>query len=149
LFFISFKARKGKSLPVPELLRRASTAKRQILCYSCRVAGLFDPCRFQSFSSSTQLEYPMALPSSFLRRTLLTAISATTLVATSAYASPAFTNARALAMGGTGVATAHPAAAAALNPAMMAATHHEWRSEERRVGQEWRSRASTDPVIQQ
>lgn len=68
----------------------------------------------------------MALPSSFLRRTLLTAISATTLVATSAYASPAFTNARALAMGGTGVATAHPAAAAALNPAMMAATHHEW-----------------------
>src|SRR5690606_19244546 len=72
------------------------------------------------------MEYSMALPSSFLRRTLLTAISAATLVATSAHASPAFSNARTLAMGGTGVATAHPAAAASLNPAMMAATHHAW-----------------------
>jgi len=66
----------------------------------------------------------MALPSSFLRRSLLTAISAT-LVATTAQAG-SFNNARSLAMGGTGVATAHPAAAASLNPAMMAATHHEW-----------------------
>lgn len=66
----------------------------------------------------------MALPSSFLRRTLLTAISAT-LVATTAQAG-SFNNARSLAMGGTGVATAHPAAAASLNPAMMAATHHDW-----------------------
>src|SRR5690606_16244904 len=70
------------------------------------------------------MEYSMALPSSFLRRTLLTAISAT-LVATTAQAG-SFNNARSLAMGGTGVATAHPAAAASLNPAMMAATHHEW-----------------------
>ncbi len=67
----------------------------------------------------------MALPSSFLRRTLLTAISAATLVATTAQAG-SFNNARSLAMGGTGVATAHPAAAASLNPAMMAATHHDW-----------------------
>src|SRR5690554_5976028 len=70
------------------------------------------------------MEYSMALPSSFLRRSLLTAISAT-LVATTAQAG-SFNNARSLAMGGTGVATAHPAAAASLNPAMMAATHHEW-----------------------
>ena len=37
-----------------------------------------------------------------------------------------FNTARAFAMGGTGVAIAHPATANTANPAMLAARHHEW-----------------------
>ncbi|BES72925.1 conjugal transfer protein TraF [Marinobacter nanhaiticus D15-8W] len=37
-----------------------------------------------------------------------------------------FTTARSFAMGGTGVATAHPASASTANPAMMAMKHHGW-----------------------
>lgn len=49
------------------------------------------------------------------------------LVTTQTFAGPqAFTTARSFAMGGTGVAVAHPASANTSNPAMMAATHHEW-----------------------
>ncbi|MFO8141076.1 MAG: conjugal transfer protein TraF, partial [Marinobacter sp.] len=46
---------------------------------------------------------------------------------TSALASPqAFMSARSFAMGGTGVAVAHPSAAPLANPAMMAAPQHDW-----------------------
>ncbi|RKR78067.1 conjugal transfer protein TraF [Marinobacter nauticus] len=46
---------------------------------------------------------------------------------TSALASPqAFLSARSFAMGGTGVAVAHPSAAPSANPAMMAAEQHDW-----------------------
>lgn len=49
------------------------------------------------------------------------------IATTSAMASPqAFMSSRSFAMGGTGVAVAHPAAAGATNPAMMAAEHHDW-----------------------
>lgn len=49
------------------------------------------------------------------------------LASASALASPqAFMSSRSFAMGGTGVALAHPAAAGASNPAMMASKHHEW-----------------------
>ncbi|OEY65544.1 conjugal transfer protein TraF [Marinobacter sp. X15-166B] len=49
------------------------------------------------------------------------------LTAASTLAAPQnFQTARSFAMGGTGVAVAHPASAAAANPAMMAATHHDW-----------------------
>ena len=46
---------------------------------------------------------------------------------TAALASPqAFMSSRSFAMGGTGVAVAHPAAAGMSNPAMLAADHHQW-----------------------
>ncbi len=46
---------------------------------------------------------------------------------TSALASPqAFMSSRSFAMGGTGVAVAHPSSATSANPAMMAADHHSW-----------------------
>lgn len=46
---------------------------------------------------------------------------------TSALANPqAFMSARSFAMGGTGVAVAHPSAAPSANPAMMAAEQHDW-----------------------
>ena len=46
---------------------------------------------------------------------------------TSALASPqSFMSARSFAMGGTGVAVAHPSAAPLANPAMMAAPQHDW-----------------------
>lgn len=49
------------------------------------------------------------------------------VAATSALAAPqGFNTARSFAMGGTGVAIAHPAAANAVNPAMLAARNHEW-----------------------
>ena len=49
------------------------------------------------------------------------------IASTSALASPqANMSARSFAMGGTGVAVAHPSAAASTNPAMMAAKQHEW-----------------------
>lgn len=49
------------------------------------------------------------------------------VVTTSALASPqAFMSSRSFAMGGTGVAVAHPSSATSTNPAMMAADHHEW-----------------------
>ncbi|MGP4843754.1 conjugal transfer protein TraF [Marinobacter sp. 1Y8] len=49
------------------------------------------------------------------------------LVTTQTFAGPqTFTTARSFAMGGTGVAVAHPASANTSNPAMMAAKHHEW-----------------------
>jgi len=49
------------------------------------------------------------------------------LASASALASPqAFMSSRSFAMGGTGVAIAHPAAAGASNPAMMASKHHDW-----------------------
>ncbi|MBW7471034.1 conjugal transfer protein TraF [Marinobacter sp. M216] len=49
------------------------------------------------------------------------------VVSASALASPQqFMSARSFAMGGTGVAIAHPADAAATNPAMMAGNHHDW-----------------------
>ncbi|WP_278803030.1 conjugal transfer protein TraF [Marinobacter nauticus] len=49
------------------------------------------------------------------------------VASTSALASPqAFMSARSFAMGGTGVAVAHPSAAPSANPAMMAAEQHGW-----------------------
>lgn len=49
------------------------------------------------------------------------------LATSSAFASPqTFMSARSFAMGGTGVAVAHPSSAPAANPAMMAAEQHEW-----------------------
>ncbi|MGO1462653.1 MAG: conjugal transfer protein TraF [Marinobacter sp.] len=49
------------------------------------------------------------------------------VAATSALASPqAFMSSRSFAMGGTGVAVAHPSNATSANPAMMAADHHSW-----------------------
>ncbi|NMT62164.1 conjugal transfer protein TraF [Marinobacter orientalis] len=49
------------------------------------------------------------------------------IATTSAMASPqTFMSSRSFAMAGTGVAIAHPAAAGASNPAMMAAEHHDW-----------------------
>ncbi len=49
------------------------------------------------------------------------------LASASVLASPqTFTPSRSFAMGGTGVAIAHPAAAGVSNPAMMASKHHEW-----------------------
>jgi len=49
------------------------------------------------------------------------------VAATSALASPqAFMSSRSFAMGGTGVAVAHPSNATSANPAMMAADHHAW-----------------------
>lgn len=46
---------------------------------------------------------------------------------TTAMASPQqFMSSRSFAMGGTGIAVAHPAAAGATNPAMLAADNHEW-----------------------
>lgn len=57
---------------------------------------------------------------------LATAVSLT-LCASTALAGPqAFSSARSFAMGGTGVAIAHPGAAGTSNPAMLAANHHEW-----------------------
>ena len=49
------------------------------------------------------------------------------LATTSALASPqAFISSRSFAMGGTGVAIAHPSSATSANPAMMAADQHAW-----------------------
>ena len=49
------------------------------------------------------------------------------VASTAALASPqSFMSARSFAMGGTGVAVAHPSAAPSANPAMMAAQQHEW-----------------------
>ncbi|WP_225314280.1 conjugal transfer protein TraF [Marinobacter halotolerans] len=60
----------------------------------------------------------------FSRKPLAVALC---LASASALASPqAFTPSRSFAMGGTGVAIAHPAAAGASNPAMMASEHHDW-----------------------
>jgi hypothetical protein len=61
------------------------------------------------------------------RRTKLSLAIGLSIATTSALASPqAFMSSRSFAMGGTGVAVAQPATAAATNPAMMAADHHEW-----------------------
>lgn len=61
------------------------------------------------------------------RLTKLSLAIGLSIATTSAMASPqTFMSARSFAMGGTGVAVAHPAAAGASNPAMMAAQHHEW-----------------------
>lgn len=51
----------------------------------------------------------------------LSAVSTVTLAAPQS-----FSTARAFAMGGTGVAIAHPTTANTSNPAMLAAAHHEW-----------------------
>jgi F plasmid transfer operon protein TraF len=60
----------------------------------------------------------------FSRKPLAVALC---LASASALASPqAFMSARSFAMGGTGVAIAHPAAAGASNPAMMASEQHDW-----------------------
>ncbi|MCK7546499.1 conjugal transfer protein TraF [Marinobacter koreensis] len=51
----------------------------------------------------------------------------TALAANAAFAGPqTFSSARSFAMGGTGVAVAHPAEAAADNPAMMASNQNDW-----------------------
>lgn len=61
------------------------------------------------------------------RLTKLSLAIGLSIATTSAMASPqSFMSARSFSMGGTGVAIAHPAAAGASNPAMMAAEHHEW-----------------------
>ncbi|WP_179959316.1 conjugal transfer protein TraF [Marinobacter changyiensis] len=61
------------------------------------------------------------------RLTKLTLAIGLSIVTTSALASPqTFMSSRSFAMGGTDVAIAHPAAAGASNPAMMAAKHHDW-----------------------
>lgn len=62
-------------------------------------------------------------------RPRFTALTAAGLCLTSAMASASpqhFMSSRSFAMGGTGVAIAHPAAATASNPAMMAAKHGDW-----------------------
>ncbi|WP_228151119.1 conjugal transfer protein TraF [Tamilnaduibacter salinus] len=62
-----------------------------------------------------------------MRRLPLTTAVSLTLCASTALAGPqAFSSARSFAMGGTGVAIAHPGAAGTSNPAMLAANHHEW-----------------------
>ena len=53
------------------------------------------------------------------------AISISLFTATASASPQHFTTARALGMGGTGVAVAHPATANSANPAMLAAGHHE------------------------
>lgn len=61
------------------------------------------------------------------RLTKLSLAIGLSIATTSTIASPqAFMSSRSFAMGGTGVAVAHPAAAGATNPAMMAADHHDW-----------------------
>ncbi|MDF0749682.1 conjugal transfer protein TraF [Marinobacter sp. 71-i] len=61
------------------------------------------------------------------RLTKLSMAIGLSIATTSAMASPqTFMPSRSFAMGGTGVAVAHPAAAGASNPAMMAADHHDW-----------------------
>lgn len=61
------------------------------------------------------------------RLTTLSLAIGLSIATTSAIASPqTFMSSRSFAMGGTGVAVAHPAAAGSSNPAMMAADHHEW-----------------------
>lgn len=61
------------------------------------------------------------------RLTKLSMAIGLSIATTSAMASPqTFMSSRSFAMGGTGVAVAHPAAAGASNPAMMAADHHDW-----------------------
>lgn len=62
-----------------------------------------------------------------LRLTKLSAVIGLTIVSSTAFAGPQnFSSARSFAMGGTGVATAHPAEAAADNPAMMASNQNDW-----------------------
>lgn len=61
------------------------------------------------------------------RLTKLSLAIGLSIATTSALASPqTFMSSRSFAMGGTGVAVAHPAAAGASNPAMMAAEQHDW-----------------------
>ncbi|RBW48751.1 conjugal transfer protein TraF [Marinobacter sp. F3R11] len=61
------------------------------------------------------------------RRSRLFITIALSLTSVSALASPqAFMSSRSFAMGGTGVAVAHPSSATAANPAMMAADQHSW-----------------------
>jgi hypothetical protein len=61
------------------------------------------------------------------RLTKLSLAIGLSIATTSAMASPqTFMSSRSFAMGGTGVAVAHPAAAGSSNPAMMAAEHHDW-----------------------
>lgn len=64
---------------------------------------------------------------SALTKTRLALAVGLSLTAASALAAPQnFQTARSFAMGGTGVAVAHPASATSTNPAMMAADQHEW-----------------------
>lgn len=64
------------------------------------------------------------MPSPVSRLALAVSLS---VVATSAFAgAQPFNTARSIAMGGTGVAVAHPASANSSNPAMLAAGQHEW-----------------------
>ena len=61
------------------------------------------------------------------RLTKLSLAIGLSVTTTAALASPqAFMSSRSFAMGGTGVAVAHPAAAGMSNPAMLAADHHQW-----------------------
>ncbi|MBW0147402.1 conjugal transfer protein TraF [Marinobacter arenosus] len=61
------------------------------------------------------------------RLTKLSLAVGLSVASASAMASPQqFMSARSFAMGGTGVAIAHPADAAATNPAMMSGNHHDW-----------------------
>jgi hypothetical protein len=60
----------------------------------------------------------------FSRLTIAIAIAA---ASSTAFASPqSFKTSRSLAMGGAGVAIAHPASANISNPAMLASSHHDW-----------------------
>ncbi len=62
-----------------------------------------------------------------LTNTRLALVIGLSLTTASTLAAPqSFQTARSFAMAGTGVAVAHPASAASNNPAMMAATHHQW-----------------------
>ena len=61
------------------------------------------------------------------RLTKLSVAIGLSIATTSALASPqSFMSARSFAMGGTGVAVAHPSDAAATNPALMAGNQHDW-----------------------
>lgn len=61
------------------------------------------------------------------RLTKLSIAIGLSVATTTAMASPQqFMSSRSFAMGGTGIAVAHPAAAGATNPAMLAADNHEW-----------------------
>ncbi|HET8802281.1 MAG TPA: conjugal transfer protein TraF [Marinobacter sp.] len=61
------------------------------------------------------------------RLNTLTVAIGLSITSASTLANPqAFMSSRSFAMGGTGVASAHPSDAAATNPAMMASAHHAW-----------------------
>ncbi|WP_165855958.1 conjugal transfer protein TraF [Marinobacter sp. JSM 1782161] len=64
-----------------------------------------------------------------IHRRIALAVSLATTTAGAVAAPQSFTTARSFAMGGTGVAVAHPASANTANPAMLAMGQHDWADE--------------------